>query len=311
MLRYTTENVGNYWDSEDYRIFTLHMNLENQLSLLNSNETNMRLYNWTKDCLHKNLYEIMEPEIADRWHQLYPQWKKQGLTSYIVYFDGNTLGWETTVEIVNDLLFVIGKRIYNSIFYGSNIYNNYHIQKEEFLVVTLSLRNKQFFVETIETNANLNLSLILGKNINCVNQFSSNVLHNTVYKECMQRNQVISFVEMYNYAGVHLYLDVTLYPYIKSSKIVACGKIISKDAYYRALKINNMESKAACVNNILYPLTPREREILTFVIDGSTNRYISSVLQISEGTVKKTVFNAYKKIGINSRVDLIRLCYNY
>ncbi len=52
-------------------------------------------------------------------------------------------------------------------------------------------------------------------------------------------------------------------------------------------------------------LTKRETEIIKLIIDGNTYRYISRTLRICEGTVKKTVHNAYKKLGISSRVELM------
>lgn len=53
-------------------------------------------------------------------------------------------------------------------------------------------------------------------------------------------------------------------------------------------------------------LTKREREIAGMVLEGDTNRYISSKLMISEGTVKKTIHNTYRKLGVSSRIELVR-----
>lgn len=54
-------------------------------------------------------------------------------------------------------------------------------------------------------------------------------------------------------------------------------------------------------------ITNREREVIGLAADGCTNRYIAHKLIITEGTVKKTLHNAYKKLGIKSRVELIQL----
>lgn len=54
-------------------------------------------------------------------------------------------------------------------------------------------------------------------------------------------------------------------------------------------------------------ITDREREVISLAANGCTNRYIAHKLIITEGTVKKTLHNAYKKLGIKSRVELIRL----
>lgn len=55
-------------------------------------------------------------------------------------------------------------------------------------------------------------------------------------------------------------------------------------------------------------LTKREREVLDYVVSGVTNRYIAYGLGIAEGTVKKIVYNAYKKLNISSRNELVRSC---
>ncbi len=52
-------------------------------------------------------------------------------------------------------------------------------------------------------------------------------------------------------------------------------------------------------------LTPRESEIINYVLLGEKNEYIAQKLNVSTGTVKRTLSNAYNKLGISSRVELI------
>jgi DNA-binding NarL/FixJ family response regulator len=52
-------------------------------------------------------------------------------------------------------------------------------------------------------------------------------------------------------------------------------------------------------------LTLREREILEAVREGLTNRQISRRFEITEATVKRHLHNAYRKLGINSRVQAL------
>ncbi len=52
-------------------------------------------------------------------------------------------------------------------------------------------------------------------------------------------------------------------------------------------------------------LTPRESEIINYVLMGEKNEYIAQKLNVSTGTVKRTLSNAYNKLGISSRVELI------
>ncbi|MFF2196158.1 response regulator transcription factor [Streptomyces sp. NPDC058157] len=52
-------------------------------------------------------------------------------------------------------------------------------------------------------------------------------------------------------------------------------------------------------------LTSREREILEAVREGLTNRQISRRFEITEATVKRHLHNAYRKLGISSRVQAL------
>ncbi|MFH7597070.1 helix-turn-helix transcriptional regulator [Streptomyces racemochromogenes] len=52
-------------------------------------------------------------------------------------------------------------------------------------------------------------------------------------------------------------------------------------------------------------LTLREREILAAVREGLTNRQISRRFEITEATVKRHLHNAYRKLGISSRVQAL------
>jgi DNA-binding NarL/FixJ family response regulator len=53
-------------------------------------------------------------------------------------------------------------------------------------------------------------------------------------------------------------------------------------------------------------LTPREREVLTMVAWGHTNKEIASVLGITVKTVETHKTNAMQKLEIGSRADLVR-----
>lgn len=50
-------------------------------------------------------------------------------------------------------------------------------------------------------------------------------------------------------------------------------------------------------------LTPREREVLRLLAQGATNERIAEAMHISGHTVKTHVYNAYRKIGVENRVQ--------
>ena len=52
-------------------------------------------------------------------------------------------------------------------------------------------------------------------------------------------------------------------------------------------------------------LTPRERSIVQMVGDNLRTRVIADRLGISEGTVKVHLHNAYEKLGVGSRVEIV------
>jgi DNA-binding CsgD family transcriptional regulator len=52
-------------------------------------------------------------------------------------------------------------------------------------------------------------------------------------------------------------------------------------------------------------LTPREREILTWVARGKTNREIATTLYLAPGTVGKHLDNVYAKLGVGNRAAAV------
>jgi DNA-binding NarL/FixJ family response regulator len=54
-----------------------------------------------------------------------------------------------------------------------------------------------------------------------------------------------------------------------------------------------------------YELTPRELEVLRLVLRGRSNKEIENALFISLSTVKAHIGSVYRKLGVNSRLQLI------
>ncbi len=62
------------------------------------------------------------------------------------------------------------------------------------------------------------------------------------------------------------------------------------------------------LRRLLDSLTPREFEIMTFVITGMLNKQIAGELGIAEDTVKIHRGRMMKKVGVESVAELVRLC---
>ena len=54
-------------------------------------------------------------------------------------------------------------------------------------------------------------------------------------------------------------------------------------------------------------LTDRERDVLRCMVDGLNNNEIADQLVISLGTVKFHVSNIYQKLGVNNRVEVVKM----
>lgn len=58
-------------------------------------------------------------------------------------------------------------------------------------------------------------------------------------------------------------------------------------------------------------LTRRQKEILILITEGNSNRQIGELLNISEGTVKRHVYNLFQSLGAKSRIDAIQIAKSY
>jgi DNA-binding CsgD family transcriptional regulator len=52
------------------------------------------------------------------------------------------------------------------------------------------------------------------------------------------------------------------------------------------------------------PLTKRQRDIASLLVEGKQNKEIARRLGISEHTVKSQLLRAYRRLGINNRTQL-------
>jgi DNA-binding CsgD family transcriptional regulator len=96
-----------------------------------------------------------------------------------------------------------------------------------------------------------------------------------------------------NKFGEHIYYKISVTHYSEVRSDVFIITLLPEEQELLTLDFEN--------------LSVREKEVIEHVVKGATNRYIAQALHISEGTVKKTIYNAFKKLGIGSRYELIKL----
>ncbi len=59
------------------------------------------------------------------------------------------------------------------------------------------------------------------------------------------------------------------------------------------------------ITNECMAISSREKEVISQVCDGKTNREISEILRISEKTVKNHLWKIYRKLGVKNRTQLL------
>jgi two-component system, NarL family, nitrate/nitrite response regulator NarL len=89
---------------------------------------------------------------------------------------------------------------------------------------------------------------------------------------------------------------------VHAGSIWAERKLLQQLVRYSPLLAPDLDSKLSKLEN---PLTKREREIVTFLFHGLSNRSISCTLNISEKTVKSHLQNIFKKMKVSSRTQVI------
>jgi len=98
-------------------------------------------------------------------------------------------------------------------------------------------------------------------------------------------------------------VDFLTKPVDRDDLLGAIHVSLAKDAENRAQR-----TEIATIREQISSLTPREYEVMTFVITGILNKQIAAELTISEETVKIHRGRVMKKLEIESVAELVRLC---
>jgi FixJ family two-component response regulator len=97
-------------------------------------------------------------------------------------------------------------------------------------------------------------------------------------------------------------VDFLTKPFNDKELLQAIDKAITKDTYARAEYDETLD-----IRRRVELLTPRENEILRYIISGMLNKQIASKLGIAEKTVKVHRGRVMEKFGVHSVAELVRL----
>ncbi len=118
------------------------------------------------------------------------------------------------------------------------------------------------------------------------------------------------FFEMLN-AGAAGYIPKRAAPddLVSAIRVVHQGNVFLYASLARFLVKDALERSAADGNgepHLLETLTPREREVLTCIAEGRTNREIAAALVISPKTVDRHRENIMAKLNLHNRAELVK-----
>jgi DNA-binding NarL/FixJ family response regulator len=102
--------------------------------------------------------------------------------------------------------------------------------------------------------------------------------------------------------------DVTLEDLLAAIRAVAAGRTWFQPALTSSVRKGIVAVEAgepADADEILAPLTERERDVLRLMVGGCSNREIATALATAEGTVKNQVSSILSKLGVRDRTRAV------
>ena len=99
---------------------------------------------------------------------------------------------------------------------------------------------------------------------------------------------------------------------VKSVRCVVDGQYwIGRDNVAGLIQALQMADTTPKQPTDTYGLTPREREVITAIVAGFSNKEIAQKFAISERTVKHHLSNIFDKVGVSNRLELALFSVNH
>jgi two-component system response regulator NreC len=93
---------------------------------------------------------------------------------------------------------------------------------------------------------------------------------------------------------------------VSAIRVVAQGNVFLYPSLARFLVADYVQRDSGSHAEPAELLTPREREVLTYIAEGYTNREIAEALVLSVKTVDRHRENIMQKLDLHSRVALVK-----
>ena len=77
--------------------------------------------------------------------------------------------------------------------------------------------------------------------------------------------------------------------------------------YLLNLLMNNVVGAEEYIREQGSVLTPREKEVLQYLIEGNGNKEIADRLCVSPETIKSHIKNIYRKLNVTNRIEAVKV----
>lgn len=92
-----------------------------------------------------------------------------------------------------------------------------------------------------------------------------------------------------------------------AAMVSALQLVVSGERFIPAILVDRNTADADDGGDLISKLTPRERDILRLLREGLPNKVIANRLDVSEVTVKSHLGNVFRKLGVQNRLQAMRL----
>lgn len=102
-----------------------------------------------------------------------------------------------------------------------------------------------------------------------------------------------------------------------TDQLLACIRLIESGINYLPAEVPRFYNSSvsnhthSSSTELSAMLTPRQREVMEYIFEGRSNKYIAAELSVSESTIKVHVHEAMKRLGATSRTHatyLLKIC---
>lgn len=104
------------------------------------------------------------------------------------------------------------------------------------------------------------------------------------------------------YFGINIYGILFLIKRLKKEEIKEVETRVVEKSHHEVIGIDDIAEK--------YDLTLTEKEIVALVYKGFTNAEIAGMRAITLSTVKRHVYNVFKKLDVSNRIEMVHLIKN-